>query len=140
MPLKVSLRAGERVIVNGALISAESPTSLVFHNRATMILERQIMRPTEANTPSRRIYFAIQNAYVSDNSEQPFWLERVKEFVDQLDEATSSPAVKESLAEIRRHVQSGAFYPAMRTARSLFTHDDRFLPQGSGQTLSKPGD
>ncbi len=128
MPLKVSLRAGERLIVNGALISAENPTSLIFHNRATMILERQIMRPEEANTPSRRIYFAVQNAYVSEPGEKPYWVEQANRLIDELSEATTLPSVKESLSQLRISFQQGDYYPAMRTARALFAHDDKFLP------------
>lgn len=136
MPLKVSLRAGERVIVNGALISVDSPTSLVFHNRVTMILERQIMRPEQANTPSRRIYFAIQNAYVSDENERPGWLERAASFVSDLRSATTQDGVRSQLDQIKANLDALDFYPAMRTARELFAHDDAML----GPMSSDPED
>lgn len=134
MPLKVSLRAGERVIVNGALISADSPTSLVFHNRVTMILERQILRPENANTPSRRIYFAIQNAYVADEAERPAWLEQARAFISDLEGATTQRSVKDRLAHVRAKLDAFEFYPAMREARELFAHDDAMLSPPSARS------
>jgi flagellar biosynthesis repressor protein FlbT len=127
MPLKVSLRAGERVIVNGAVISADAPTNLIFHNRVSMILERQIMHPDEAVTPSRRIYFAVQNAYIAEPGERDHWLIQSVRYIDELDEATTSKQIHEQLDTVRQKLAAGDFYPAMRICRDLFRHDDLML-------------
>ena len=99
---------------------------------------RALLESEEANTPSRRIYFAIQNAYVSDPTEQPVWMDRAYEFIDQLAAATTTDSVRETLAQVRQSLQAGDFYPAMRSARSLFSHDDKYLPDRILQASQTP--
>lgn len=130
MPLKVNLRAGERIIINGALISADSSIGLTIHNKVTLMLERQLVRPDEATTPARRIYYAIQNAYVADPEEQPGWLDQANRFIDDYAEATTSPPVGKKVAAIRLHLASSEYYAALRLARELFGHDDKMLALG----------
>jgi flagellar protein FlbT len=134
MPLKVSLRAGERIIVNGALMSVDNATELTFHNHVSLMLERQLIRPEEANSPARRIYFAIQNAYVANGGEQPPWIEQAMQYVEDYAGATVSPPVRNKVEQIRAHVQAGEFYAALRLTRELFAHDDQMIP-----TLHPPG-
>ena len=67
MALKLNLRANERIVINGAVLTALKPTSILINNQVSMLLERQIMRPENANSPARRIYFAAQCAYMGRN-------------------------------------------------------------------------
>ena len=127
MPLKVNLRAGERIIINGALISADSSIGLTIHNKVTLMLERQLVRPEEATTPARRIYYAIQNAYVADAEEQPSWLAQAERYIEDYAEATISPPIRKKVREIGLRVAANEFYVALRLARELFAHDDKML-------------
>ncbi|WP_431860425.1 flagellar biosynthesis repressor FlbT [Azospirillum sp.] len=138
MPLKVNLRAGERIIINGALISADSSIGLTIHNKVTLMLERQLVRPEEATTPARRIYFAIQNAYVSDPEEQPAWLDQANRYIDDYAEATTTPAIRKKVAAIRLHLASSEYYAALRLARELFAHDDKMLSMGGSGPEGQP--
>lgn len=130
MPLKVNLRAGERIIINGALISADSSIGLTIHNKVTLMLERQLVRPEEATTPARRIYYAIQNAYVADAEEQPNWLAQAERYIEDYAGATISPPIRKKVREIGLRVSAGEFYVALRLARELFAHDDKMLSYG----------
>lgn len=139
MPLKVNLRAGERIIINGALISADSSIGLTIHNKVTLMLERQLVRPEEATTPARRIYFAIQNAYVADPEEQPGWIEQANRYIDEYAGAIVSPPIVKKVAAIRLHLASNEYYQALRLSRELFAHDDRMLsPHGQTSTAQSP--
>ena len=138
MPLKVNLRAGERIIINGALLSADSSIGLTIHNKVTLMLERQLVRPDEATTPARRIYYAIQNAYVADPEEQGIWLDQANRFIDDYAEATTSPPIRKKVAAIRLHLASSEYYAALRLARELFAHDDRMLAPGDTPPEAQP--
>lgn len=127
MPLKVNLRAGERIIINGALISVENSIGLTIHNKVNLMLERQLIRPDDATTPARRIYFAIQNAYVAEGEEQARWIEQAHRYISDYGQATTSPQVRNRIDEIRSCMDQGNFYPALRLTRELFPHDDRML-------------
>ena len=60
MGLKLSLKPGEKFVVNGAvLVNADRRSSLVIENTASVLRERDIMQPEDANTPAKRIYFVV---------------------------------------------------------------------------------
>ena len=59
MPLKLSLKPGEKFVLNGAVLAnGDKRTSLVIQNKACVLREKDIMQPEDANTPARRIYLA----------------------------------------------------------------------------------
>ena len=56
MPLKLSLKPGEKFVLNGAVLAnGDKRTSLVIQNKACVLREKDIMQPESANTPARRI-------------------------------------------------------------------------------------
>ena len=65
MPLKINVKSGEKFIVNGAvMVAGNKGASLVLQNEATILLGKDVMQESEANTPSRRIYFSILVMYL----------------------------------------------------------------------------
>ena len=65
MPLKVVLRAGERIAINQAVIlNGGEKAELVLENKASILRERDIMSSKEADSPAKRIYFLVQMIFV----------------------------------------------------------------------------
>ncbi|MBL7599205.1 flagellar biosynthesis repressor FlbT, partial [Escherichia coli] len=54
----------EKAIVNGAVIRAVGRTQLAVENQVSILRGREIMRPEEATTPARQLYFAAMLAYI----------------------------------------------------------------------------
>ena len=49
MPLKLSLKPGEKFVLNGAVLTnGDKRTSLVMQNKACVLREKDIMQPSEA--------------------------------------------------------------------------------------------
>lgn len=67
--LRISLRDGEALIVNGALLRASGRTELTIENRASLLRGKEIMAPEEATTPARRLYLACMLAYIGSDVE-----------------------------------------------------------------------
>ncbi|MDO3693215.1 flagellar biosynthesis repressor FlbT, partial [Pseudomonas sp. DKN 2791] len=61
--LRITLRDGEKAIVNGAVIRAVGRTQIAVENQVSILRGREIMRPEEATTPARQLYFAAMLAY-----------------------------------------------------------------------------
>mgnify|MGYP002716648153 CR=1 FL=1 len=131
--LKIRLAPEERIVVNGALIQADGRCTLIFLNNVSFLTEKHIMPPQSASTPARRIYFMIQNSYMATDQERPPLLETLEGFVDDFHEATTVPAIKETLESIRSLVQRGEYYQALKLADAVMKHEDRFLDQPSWQ-------
>ncbi len=120
MSLKLTLKPGERLVVNGAVLqNGDRRSNLVIQNKASILREKDIMQPDEADTPAKRIYFAIMMLYMetgSKKSHQDEFLKRMSEFMD----AVSSPEIVSLCVEIIHLAQMGNFYKALTVCRKLF--------------------
>jgi flagellar biosynthesis repressor protein FlbT len=120
MPLKLSLKPGEKFVLNGAVLTnGEKRTSLVIQNRACILREKDIMQPQDATTPARRIYLPIMMMYLDvehcDQYYNDFAL-RMTEFMG----AIKNSAVLAACVEISRDVMSGCYYRALMQCKKLF--------------------
>lgn len=127
MGLKLNLKANERLVINGAVITALKPTSILINNQVSMLLERQIMRPENANSPARRIYFAVQCAYMAEEVEKPRFLAETETYIASYETATSLPLVKVLLQQIRLQVGAANFYEGLKLCNSLIEHEDKLM-------------
>jgi flagellar biosynthesis repressor protein FlbT len=133
MPLKLSLKPGEKFVLNGAVLTnGDKRTSLIIQNKACLLREKDIMQPDEATTPVRRIYLPIMMMYLDpDGCEQYF-----NDFALRLTEFMGAIRNREAMTacvEISRHVTNGAYYKALMLCRKLFDFERERLnydPQG----------
>ncbi len=120
MPLKLSLKPGEKFVLNGAVLTnGDKRTSLVIQNKASVLREKDIMQPDEATTPARRVYLPIMMMYLdADGSEQYYndFALRMTEFMGAIRNQTALAACM----EISRDVMSGSYYKALMLCRKLF--------------------
>ena len=59
-PLRISLKANEKIYINGAVIRVDRKTSIEFLNDVQFLLENHVMQAEKASTPLRQLYFIIQ--------------------------------------------------------------------------------
>jgi flagellar protein FlbT len=127
MPLKLSLKPGEKFVLNGAVLAnGDKRISLVIQNKACVLREKDIMQPEAANTPARRIYLAIMMMYLDgEASEEPYneFALRMTEFMG----AIANPPILAACVEISRDVAQGAYYKALISCRKLFDYEQERL-------------
>lgn len=58
--MHISLRAGERFYINGAVLRVDRKVSFELLNDATFLLDAHVMRVEEVTTPLRQLYFIVQ--------------------------------------------------------------------------------
>jgi flagellar protein FlbT len=120
MPLKLSLKPGEKFVLNGAVLAnGDKRTSLVIQNKACVLREKDILQPEQADTPARRIYLAIMMMYLDgEASEEPYneFALRMTEFMG----AIRTPAILSLCVDISRDVAQGNYYRALIACRKLF--------------------
>ena len=58
--MNITLRAGERFFINGAVIRIDRKASIELLNEVTFLLENHVMQADEATTLVRQIYFSVQ--------------------------------------------------------------------------------
>jgi flagellar biosynthesis repressor protein FlbT len=125
MPLKLSLKPGERFVLNGAVLAnGDKRTSLILQNKACVLREKDIMQPEDATTPARRIYFPIMMMYLepSETYYNDFAL-RMTEFMGAIRNRTALA----QCVEISREVMSGNYYKALMLCKKLFEFEQERL-------------
>lgn len=138
MPLKLSLKPGEKFVLNGAVLAnGDKRTSLVIQNKACVLREKDIMQPKDANTPARLVYLAIMMMYLdAENSEEPY-----DEFALRMTEFMGAIRNREVLAacvEISRDVTQGHYYKALMACRKLFDYEQERLNYDPASISERP--
>ena len=100
--LVLELRQGEMMIVNGAPIRFRTKSRIELTARARFLFGKQIMAPEQADSPARRIYFALQSAYIGTDDERIRGLSAAAELIGAFKSATTSALAREILARARR--------------------------------------
>jgi flagellar biosynthesis repressor protein FlbT len=127
MPLKLSLKPGERFVLNGAVVqNGDRRGTLILQNKASVLREKDIMQVEQANSPSRRIYFPVMMMYLDEGSANQYY----DEFVRRLSEfmgAVRNPAVLAECVNISRHAMGKEYYKALMLCRKLIEYEDERL-------------
>lgn len=120
MPLKLSLKPGEKFVLNGAVMTnGDKRTSLVLQNKACVLREKDIMQPEDANTPARRIYFPIMMMYLDSEDTEQYY----NDFALRMTEFMGAIRDRDALSvclDISRDVMSHAYYRALMQCKKLF--------------------
>lgn len=120
MPLKLSLKPGEKFVLNGAVLTnGDKRTSLVIQNKACVLREKDIIQRKDAATPARRIYFPIMMMYLDGDDKGQHhneFAQRMTEFMG----AIRNRQVLTMCVDISASVMSGAYYKALMLCKKLF--------------------
>ena len=127
MALKLTLKPGEKLVINGAVVeNGDRRAVLVVKNRASILREKDIMQPAQADTPMRRIYFATMMLYLDEGSQRQYYDEFLLRMTEFMNAITSPEAVQTCLAIIG-HVNAKEYYKALMACRKLFPFEEARL-------------
>jgi flagellar protein FlbT len=126
MALRISLRDGEKMIVNGAIMRSVGRTDICIENAASILRGRDLMTPEEANTPARRLYFACMMAYV-EQGEPGDHQDDIIRLVRELMDAVQSPEAKSTCIAFAHKVATSNFYKALGDCRWLINYEAEAL-------------
>jgi len=125
--LVLELRQGEMMIVNGAPIRFRTKSRIELTAKARFLFGKQIMPPDQADSPARRIYFALQAAYIGTDEERERGLSSARGLVEAFKEATTSALAREILDRALAHAEADDCYQALKLARRIIRHEDAAL-------------
>ncbi len=130
-PIQISLKAGERIYLNGAVVRSDRKVTLQLLNDVVFILESHIMQADETTTPLRQLYFVVQ-ALLMD----PKNAEATRGLFRQMHASTmasfASDAIRAELTAIAGLVDENATFDALKRLRALFPSEDAILaPAGN---------
>lgn len=124
MSLKVELKPGERIIIGDCVVTnSDQRTRLYIDGQAPILREKDILTPEQANSPAKRVYFAVQSLYLDGDSEE----RRQTYFSLVNDIVEAAPSTTALVDEINNEILTGSLYKALRVAKKLITHEQGIL-------------
>ena len=127
MPLKLSLKPGERFVLNGAVVqNGDRRGVLVLQNKASVLREKDIMQAEEVTTPTRRIYFPVMMMYLDESNAGRYYDEFVRRLTEFMG-VIANPSVLADCVAISKHCMDREYYKALMGCRKLMDYEDERL-------------
>jgi flagellar protein FlbT len=124
--LRISLKSGERIFINGAVLRVDRKVAIEFLNDVTFLLENHVLQPEGATTPLKQLYFIVQMMLIN-----PEGAEQSKQmFKKSIVMLLASFQNEEILAELKRVdaiVTSGKPFEALKAIRGLYVIEEKIL-------------
>ncbi len=124
--LRISLKTGEKIFINGAVLRVDRKVGLEFLNDVTFLLENHVLQPEEASTPLRQLYFIVQMMLINpEGAEQAQVM--FKKSVVMLLSCFKNEQILTDLKHIDAMVTEGRVFESLKSIRSLFPIEDEIL-------------
>jgi len=117
--MNITLRAGERLYLNGAVIRLDRKATIELLNDAAFLLENHVIQASEATTPLRQVYFVVQ-VMLMDPAAARSATELLHQLIDKALCAFETPEIKAGLNAIAGSVARSRHFEAMKSLRSLY--------------------
>lgn len=133
--MHITLRPGEKLYLNGAVLRADRKVSLELMNDATFLLEAHIMNADKATTPVRQLYFIVQmmlmNPLDTSAARNLFG-----ETMTRMQTAYTDRGILDILAQTGKLVGGDRYFDSLKLLRSAFDRDDELLAARRPNTLA----
>ncbi len=135
--MRLSLRAGERIYINGAVLRVDRKVAIELMNDATFLLESHVLQAEAATTPLRQLYFAAQTMLID-----PAQAAAARVLYDGLRDgllATTGEAVlRDGLAAAHAFVEGGRLFEALKLIRGLYPLEAALMKAGDAPAAPAP--
>lgn len=124
--LRIFLRPGEKVFVNGAVMRADRKVSLEVLNDVSFLLESHVLQADETTTPLRQLYFIIQSVLMNPAT-APDAIALYSKTHAALMQTFSNPDVIKGLQNVADVMAEGRAFEALKIIRQLYPVEKEIL-------------
>jgi flagellar protein FlbT len=117
--MNITLRAGEKLYLNGAVIRVTRKVVLELMNDAAFLLESHIMQAEEATTPLRQIYFAVQVMLMDPNNSKSVTA-MGRTMIEAAMSAYQTLEILEGLRSVSALLEAERYFEALKLVRRLY--------------------
>ncbi len=125
--MRFSLKAGERIFINGAVLTVSQKVTLSLLNDARFLLESHVLQVDQATTPMRQLYFVVQALLINPKEADKTML-AYRNLHDALTLIYTDEKAMAALRNIRELVEADRTFEALKIIRSLYELDDNRTP------------
>lgn len=124
--LKITLKANEKIYINGAVIKADRKVSLELLNDVDFLLEAHVLQAEAADTPLKQLYFIVQIILINPQG-APEAREMLRRSMPLLLATFSDEHILATLKNIDRLVSEGHVFEALKALRGLYPREAAIL-------------
>jgi flagellar protein FlbT len=124
--LRISLKSGERIFINGAVLRVDRKVALEFLNDVTFLLENHVLQPEQANTPLKQLYFIAQMMLINPEGSQQSMV-MFRKSITMLLTCFQNEEVLAELKRIDGMVSTGRAFDALKAIRGLYPIEEKIL-------------
>lgn len=121
--LRITLRDGEKAIVNGAVLRAVGRTQLMVENKVSILRGREVMRPEEATSIARQLYFATMLAYI-DPAGRDAHQDSVVQLLSLVLASLGTAEARDACVRFANDLAQSEYYRALAVAREMIAMED----------------
>lgn len=127
--LRIFLRAGEKVFLNGAVLRADRKVSLEVLNDVTFLLESHVIQAHETTTPLKQLYFIIQAILIDPANAEGARRLYVSSRTALMDTLVNEQ-IRDGLSNVDDFMREDRPFEALKVIRQLFSIEQEILQQG----------
>jgi flagellar protein FlbT len=133
--MNITLRAGERFFINGAVIRVDRKATIELLNDVTFLLETHVMQAKDATTLTRQIYFAVQ-IMLMDPAAAGTATPLARSLIETALGAYRTPELIAGVRGVAQSLARGRNFEAMKALRALFPIEDAELSRETTATAA----
>ncbi|WP_083467938.1 flagellar biosynthesis repressor FlbT [Methylobacterium tarhaniae] len=135
--MRLSLRAGERIYINGAVLRVDRKVAVELLNDATFLLESHVLQAEDATTPLRQLYFAAQTMLI-DPAQAASARALYDSIRDGLLATTGEAVLREGIAAAHALIEGGRLFEALKLIRGLYPLEAALMKAGEAPAVPVP--
>lgn len=136
-PFHISLKAGERIYVNGAVLRVDRKVTFEFLNEVTFLLEGHVLQPEQTTTPLKQLYFIVQTILI-EPANATLARQMFAGTLGELKIMFKNAEIREGLDVVGTLVTDGRTFEALKKIRSMFPAEAKILEPAPAQPVSRP--
>lgn len=124
--MQITLKANERLFLNGAVLRANKKVTIELMNDATFLLESHIIQKEETDTPLKQLYYAAQLILMDPSNEEktlPIFLQMLTSMISVVNDAI----ILKNLKECVYLYQDKRLFEILKILRSLFKRESEIM-------------
>lgn len=124
--MQISLKPGERLFINGAVLRVDRKVTLELLNDATFLLESHVMQLEDTTTPLKQLYFTAQTMVIDPRTAGSAYKLFMKQIAN-LAATFENTQILDTLPQVENMISRNRYYEGLRLIRSLFPLEETIL-------------
>lgn len=124
--IQISLRAGARIYINGAVVRVDRKVTLKLLNDVAFLLESHVLQAEETTTPLRQLYFVLQTILM-DPGNAPAARALFNSVLSSTMSSFRNETIVAKLDLVVSMVAEDRVFDALREIRALFPIEDQIM-------------